>query len=172
MRLLCWSVTLMMFAFSAAHAAASLTVPIYTVAASGVGQRIGDIVLEDQVCGVLIKPKLSGLKPGIHGFHIHQKPDCGENGMAAGGHLDPAQTNAHHGPYDKHGHQGDMPILVVDQNGTATLPVLAPHLSVAAMRGHAIMIHEKGDNYSDQPEKLGGGGARIACGVIPAKKMH
>jgi Cu-Zn family superoxide dismutase len=31
------------------------------------------------------------------------------------------------------------------------------------------MIHEGGDNYSDQPKPLGGGGARIACGVIPAE---
>ncbi len=30
------------------------------------------------------------------------------------------------------------------------------------------MIHAGGDNYSDTPEKLGGGGARVACGVIPA----
>jgi len=27
------------------------------------------------------------------------------------------------------------------------------------------MIHAGGDNYSDQPEPLGGGGGRIACGV-------
>ncbi|MFZ2076615.1 MAG: superoxide dismutase family protein, partial [Xanthobacteraceae bacterium] len=41
----------------------------------------------------------------------------------------------------------------------------APHLTVAAVKGHAIMIHAGGDNYSDQPAPLGGGGARIACGV-------
>jgi Cu-Zn family superoxide dismutase len=28
------------------------------------------------------------------------------------------------------------------------------------------MIHAGGDNYSDQPVPLGGGGARIACGVV------
>ena len=28
------------------------------------------------------------------------------------------------------------------------------------------MIHEGGDNYTDQPEN-GGGKGRIACGVIP-----
>ena len=32
------------------------------------------------------------------------------------------------------------------------------------------MIHEGGDNYSDTPKPLGGGGARMACGVIPAGK--
>ena len=29
------------------------------------------------------------------------------------------------------------------------------------------MIHSGGDNYSDAPEKNGGGGERIACGVMP-----
>jgi Cu-Zn family superoxide dismutase len=28
------------------------------------------------------------------------------------------------------------------------------------------MVHAGGDNYSDQPKPLGGGGDRIACGLI------
>ena len=56
--------------------------------------------------------------------------------------------------------------LVVAADGKATLPVLAPRLGVKDVTGHSIMIHEGGDNYSDQPKPLGGGGARIACGVI------
>jgi Cu-Zn family superoxide dismutase len=28
------------------------------------------------------------------------------------------------------------------------------------------MLHAGGDNHSDHPAPLGGGGARIACGVI------
>jgi Cu-Zn family superoxide dismutase len=35
-----------------------------------------------------------------------------------------------------------------------------------AVRGHALVIHAGGDNFSDQPAPLGGGGARIACGAI------
>jgi Cu-Zn family superoxide dismutase len=37
---------------------------------------------------------------------------------------------------------------------------------VSGIRGKALMIHAGGDNYSDRPAPLGGGGARIACGVI------
>ena len=57
-------------------------------------------------------------------------------------------------------------MLVVDPDGTATLAVLAPRLKVSDVLGRALMIHAGGDNYSDQPLPLGGGGARIACGVI------
>jgi Cu-Zn family superoxide dismutase len=56
---------------------------------------------------------------------------------------------------------------VVNTDGKATLPVLAPRLTVKDVRGHSVMIHEGADNYSDQPAPLGGGGARIACGGNP-----
>jgi Cu-Zn family superoxide dismutase len=57
-------------------------------------------------------------------------------------------------------------VLVVDDGGHATKGVVAPHLTVEQIRGRSIMIHAGGDNYSDTPVPLGGGGARIACGVI------
>jgi superoxide dismutase, Cu-Zn family len=58
-----------------------------------------------------------------------------------------------------------MPVLTVDASGNATKGMIAPHLKVADVKGRSIMIHAGGDNYSDQPAPLGGGGARIACGV-------
>ncbi|SRR5579883_3035703 len=151
-----------------AHAGSSITVPVYLVSTTGPGQEIGTVKFTNAFGGVLVTPNLHGLSPGAHGFHIHVNPSCADNGMAAGGHLDPAKTEKHEGPYQK-GHLGDMPVLVVDQNGTATLPVLAPRFTLSDIKGHSLIIHAGGDNYSDQPEKLGGGGARIACGVIPAK---
>lgn len=152
-----------------AYASPKIEVPVYKVAASGQGERIGTVTLEDSFCGVLVTPQLTGLTPGAHGFHVHVNPDCGNNGLAAGGHLDPAKTDKHDGPYNKHGHMGDMPVLIVNQDGTANLPTLAPRFKLANIKGHSIVIHAGGDNYSDQPQKLGGGGERIACGVIPTK---
>jgi len=87
-------------------------------------------------------------------------------GMAAGGHFDPANTKKHLGPDAMGGHKGDLPVLKVAADGTATGLLLAPHLKLADLAGHALMIHAGGDNYADQPKPLGGGGARIACGVI------
>jgi Cu-Zn family superoxide dismutase len=55
------------------------------------------------------------------------------------------------------GHKGDMPVLTVEASGTATKAVTVPHLTLADVKGHSIMIHAGGDNYSDQPAPLGGG---------------
>ena len=154
--------------------AASTTVTINAIDANGVGKTIGTIELSDTKEGLRITPQLSELPPGDHGFHVHVNLDCGPAnglngqpaaGMAAGSHYDPANTGKHLGPQGE-GHKGDMPVLTVDARGKATNAVTSPHLTVADVKGRSIMIHSGGDNYSDQPAPLGGGGARIACGLI------
>ena len=85
--------------------------------------------------------------------------------LAAGGHNDPAGAKRHGAPWGD-GHQGDLPALNVDATGNANLPVLAPRVKMADLKGRSLMIHAGGDNYADLPDPLGGGGARIACGVI------
>lgn len=125
---------------------------------------LGRVVFTDTRYGLLIQPELENLKPGLHGFHLHQYPDCGDMGNHAGGHFDPQDTKSHQGPYGK-GHLGDLPVLYVDRNGKAALDTLAPRLHVSDLQGLTLMIHANGDNYSDNPP-LGGGGSRIACGVI------
>lgn len=145
--------------------AKTLTVSVYRVAQSGQGKKVGTVVLQDTAYGVLIKPDLRGLTPGLHGFHVHQKASCDRLGQAAGGHLDPSHTQKHLGPYAK-GHLGDLPVLYVNAAGVADVTTLAPRVTVNQLKGHAIMVHQGGDNYSDVPKPLGGGGARVACGVI------
>ncbi|ABK89308.1 superoxide dismutase family protein [Francisella tularensis subsp. novicida] len=118
--------------------------------------------------GMLITPHLYNLPANTtHGMHIHINPSCEDNGMAAGGHWDPDNTQKHLGPYNDNGHKGDLPVLVVNADGTATEPVVAPKLnSLEELAGHSLMLHAGGDNYSDKPQPLGGGGARMWCGVI------
>lgn len=146
---------------------ADIAIPMYLTAAHGKGKFIGNIDASDTSGGLMLIPHLSGLTPGPHGFHVHQNPSCDDNGMAAGGHLDPSQTNQHLGPNSPNGHLGDLPVLMVDQNGKATTPVTAPRLNTGLLKGHTLMIHKNGDNYSDIPEANGGGGPRIACGIVP-----
>jgi Cu-Zn family superoxide dismutase len=153
--------------------AETVTVTIHKIDAKGIGVAIGNIQLADSPKGLLLTPNLKHLTPGQHGFHIHENGNCGAlekdgksvAGLAAGGHFDPQKSGKHEGP-EGHGHMGDMGALEVGADGTATHAITVPRLKLAEIKGRAIMIHEGGDNYADQPKPLGGGGGRIACGVI------
>lgn len=148
-------------------ALADITVPVYFVTEGNVGKLAGTVQISLTKYGLLFTPDLRGLTPGIHGLHVHQNPSCDQNGMAAGGHLDPQGSNKHLGPYNDNGHLGDLPAVYVAADGTSSLPVLAPRLThLDELRNHALMLHDGGDNYSDLPVKLGGGGTRMICGII------
>ncbi len=157
----------------AASASADISVTMSQVDARGSGPSMGTITVSETPYGVLFTPALTGLPAGAHGFHMHENASCspGEKdgkpvaGWSAGGHFDPAKTGMHEGPYGK-GHLGDLPALVVASDGKADSPVLAPRLKLTDLTGHSLMIHVGGDNHADHPAALGGGGARMACGVI------
>ncbi|MDI9817903.1 MULTISPECIES: superoxide dismutase family protein [unclassified Legionella] len=142
--------------------ATEVAVTIYTTDKDK--QEIGEVIFKDTEYGLLVLPALSSLPPGLRGFHLHQHPDCGDSGKHAGGHYDPTETNSHQGPYGK-GHLGDLPVLYVTEDGNANTATLAPRLKTSDLKGLAVMVHAGGDNYSDHPP-LGGGGDRIACGVV------
>lgn len=154
--------------------AAKATITVNAITPEGIGQNVGTIEAVDSAKGLVLKPDLKGLPTGPHGIHVHQNGDCGPAvqdgkpvaGLAAGGHFDPHQTGAHKGPWGEGGHMGDLPALSVNGDGSATDPLIAPHLKLSEIRGKAIIIHAGPDNYADAPKPLGGGGGRIACGVI------
>lgn len=154
--------------------AASEKVEMNLVTAQGVGQSIGDVTITETGKGLEFTPDLKALPPGEHGFHIHANGSCepaikegkASAAGAAGGHFDPLKTGKHAGP-EGNGHLGDLPVLVVNPEGKAITPVTAPRLkSLDEVKDKALMIHIGGDNMADQPQPLGGGGARFACGVI------
>ncbi|CNH23639.1 superoxide dismutase [Yersinia massiliensis] len=161
--------------FSSSLFAAEVTVTMNEALPEGTGKALGTVTVTETAYGLLFTPNLTGLTTGIHGFHLHENPSCAAGqkegksvpALAAGGHFDPQKTGAHLGPYTDKGHLGDLPGLVVNADGTANYPVLAPRLkSLTELKQHALMIHAGGDNYADHPMALGGGGARMVCGVI------
>jgi Cu-Zn family superoxide dismutase len=153
--------------------AGDLVVTMNLVHDQGIGKSIGTITISEGPEGLVFTPKLTDLAPGLHGFHVHENPDCAPGmkddksvpALAAGGHYDPAGTGKHEG-HAGMGHLGDLPALTVEADGTASTAVTAPRLKMSDVWGRSIMIHAGGDNYSDQPAPLGGGGARIACGAV------
>lgn len=142
---------------------ADVTVTMYGIKNK---KDIGTITFKDTLQGLMVTPNLHDLPAGMHGMHLHVVPSCKHSGDSAGGHYDPNKTGKHLGPYNTNGHLGDLPALYVDQKGVANHAILAPRLKENNLYGHAVIIHAGDDNYSDFPAPLGGGGARIACGVI------
>ena len=154
-------------------AAADLVVKINLVDEKGVGADVGTITISESGYGLVFTPALRGLPPGLHGFHVHENPSCEPKekdgkmvaALAAGGHFDPAKTGKHDTPWGD-GHLGDLPPLYVAADGTATQPVLGPRPKAADVAARSLMVHAGGDNHADHPAPLGGGGARVACGVV------
>jgi len=154
--------------------AAELTAQMRQTTPTGAGDALGTVTISDGSGGASIKTALKGLTAGPHGFHIHENGSCDPTTAnnqpvpagGAGGHFDPQHTGKHEGP-EGAGHLGDMPLLQAGADGTANVTLTAPHIKdLAALKGKAVIIHAGGDNYSDQPAPLGGGGGRIACGVL------
>jgi superoxide dismutase, Cu-Zn family len=167
-------------AFAAGRAAAAkapkpITVKINLIDAKGIGKPVGTVTIKETAEGLELDTNLKGLPPGEHGFHVHENGSCAAAdkegtptaGQAAGGHYDPEGTKAHKGPGGG-GHKGDLPKLEVDATGNANVKLKVSGVKLVDVRGKALLIHEGGDNYSDTPKPLGGGGARLACGVVPA----
>ena len=158
---------------TAAHAGQAWA-NLFMATPDGKGAAVGSAIINDGADGARFKLSLHGLPPGQHGFHVHAKGSCDpttKDGVStpaggAGGHMDPDMTGKHQGPEGK-GHRGDLPALTVAADGSDSETLTAPHIKdVVSLKGHALMIHAGGDNYSDTPAPLGGGGARIACGII------
>lgn len=162
-----------LLALPATSFGAEQIVVMRAISAQGQGAIIGTVRLSDSDKGLVLDPDIGNLTPGTHGFHVHEKPSCDAGvkdgkpgaGLAAGGHYDPHGSGKHAGPQGE-GHQGDLPALEVSESGEAVRTLVAPRLKLADIKGRALMIHAGGDNYSDAPQPLGGGGARVACGVI------
>jgi len=153
--------------------AGEISADVYLTAKEGQGDKIGRAVFTDTKGGVDVMVDFQGLTPGLHGFHVHENPDCSpasKDGQvipagAAGGHFDPHKTGKHLGP-DGGGHLGDLPALSVGDDGKVKTTLHLANARAEDFKNRSLMIHAGGDNYADQPAALGGGGARFACGIL------
>jgi superoxide dismutase, Cu-Zn family len=129
----------------------------------------GTVHFQDMGGGTIeVQVDLSGVPPGVHGFHIHEKGDCGNDAQAAGGHFNP--TGMPHGAPDAVSHHtGDFGNVTADANGEVHTRFTTHSVSLASGAstnpiGRAVVLHEKADDLVSQPS--GNAGARISCGVI------
>ena len=64
----------------------------------------------------------SGLKPGMHGVHLHAVGKCEPDFLAAGGHFDPGPASNTDPDANHPFHMGDVPNLEVGADGTVAVP--------------------------------------------------
>jgi len=117
---------------------------------------------------VRVTAEITGLSPGAHGFHIHEKGDCSAaDGMSTGGHFNP-QNKKHGAPDTPDRHAGDLGNLTADQSGKATLTMMVDGISVGkgmdGVIGRGLIVHANADDLKTDP--TGNAGGRYGCGVI------
>jgi Cu-Zn family superoxide dismutase len=114
--------------------------------------------------------KLSGLTPGTHAIHIHEKSDCtAADGSSAGGHWNPTFKN--HGKWGIGDyHKGDIGNFVADKDGNGTISMTTDEWNIGSgdptkdILGKGLIVHQGTDDFTSQPS--GNAGARVACSAI------
>lgn len=135
------------------------------------GKAVGTATLTEREKGVEITLKVTGLSPGRHGFHLHEKGSCDPPDFkTAGGHFNPFGKK--HGALNPEGkHAGDLMNLEAKADGSAEVTVVAEGTtlgkgpgSLLKEGGTAIVIHAAPDDEMTDP--AGNAGARVVCGVV------
>ncbi len=135
------------------------------------GSKIKGIIHFSEDGGKMkVETIVEGLKPGPHGFHLHEVGDCSKADFSsAGGHFNPAH-GTHGAPGSNSHHAGDFGNLIANNKGKAntslTLEGLTMKPGAESIIGKAVIIHKDKDDLKSQP--AGNSGPRIACGVIEA----
>jgi Cu-Zn family superoxide dismutase len=131
----------------------------------------GTVTFTSEADGAKIVVDITGLTPGKHGLHIHEKGDCSApDASSAGGHFNP--THSHHGgPATAQRHAGDFGNIEADASGKVHVELKDKELRLSGANsivGKSVVVHEKEDDLKTDPS--GNSGARVACGVIGATK--
>lgn len=130
----------------------------------------------------IIKGKISNLKPGLHGIHIHtegkQILSCGNKTCcdSLGGHFNPFEQQ-HGYPGSPVRHVGDLGNIHADRYSNAEISIVDKLIKLTgsySVIGKSIVIHADPDDggYGGHPDSktTGHSGDRIACGIIKSWK--
>jgi Cu-Zn family superoxide dismutase len=134
------------------------------------GKDLGTLAVGESGQSITLSGRLTGLPRGEHAIHLHTVGKCeGPKFESAGDHWNP--TNKQHGKDAPGGpHLGDLPNLIVGQDGSVTVEANTPGGTLRGSNGAldsdgvAVVVHAKRDDYKTQPS--GNSGDRIACGVV------
>jgi Cu-Zn family superoxide dismutase len=122
--------------------------------------------------GTHIYGTLTGLPPGEHGFHIHEKGNPKDCCAGLGGHYNPYKT-VHGDRCRPVRHVGDLGNICVAANGSVKIDVTDNQVALygpTSVMGRSIVIHSDKDDcgMGGTPASLknGNSGEMIAYGII------
>jgi Cu-Zn family superoxide dismutase len=147
------------------------------------GDEIGEASFTERDGRVELAVTARNLQAGFHGFHVHAVGACdGPDFTSAGPHFNGPDGQS---MMMRVGHAGDLPSLLVNDDGTAQQMTVTNRFTVADLLsgvGTALIIHAGPDNFGNIPARYapapdettlatGDAGARVACGVIQAADL-
>ncbi|MBM7368057.1 superoxide dismutase family protein [Gordonia hydrophobica] len=117
------------------------------------GHRVGFVSLSQEGDAVKVAARVSGVKPGEHGLHIHTVGKCEASTAfaSAGGHF---QVD---GRTEKP-ESGDLMSMNVLKDGTASNTYTTDAFTVQQIRGKALILHDLAGTGTEAP--------RLACGIL------
>ncbi|HEX4339207.1 MAG TPA: superoxide dismutase family protein [Polyangiaceae bacterium] len=137
----------------------------FDITAKSNSKLTGNVTLTDTGSGVDVVITLAGVKPGKHGAHVHENPDCSApDAKSAGSHYNP-DSHPHGLPTAAEHHVGDLGNIDVGKDGKGKLEITMPGANLKqgdphSFLGRSIIIHEKLD---DGGQPVGNAGGRIGC---------
>lgn len=145
------------------------------------GELVGTATFIQTPVGVKVDLKVQNLAQGEHMVHLHEKGKCdAPKFQTSGDHFDPKDvdddeedsTHLHHKhEAGKHKPAGDLPNIIVKQDGNGSLTAILPKLTLGSGKnsllkhgGTSIIIHAGANGKSTIPNV--DYKTRIACGII------
>ncbi len=169
-------ITLTMVTTTASAIAQSATSRILNIK----GVQVGTATFTQTPLGVKVSLEVQNLAKGEHMVHIHENGKCdAPEFKTSGNHFAPKDDNEHdhmqmmHNKHEesKHKPAGDLPSIIVQQDGKGTLTALLSELSLGLGKnsllkegGTSILIHAGANGKSTIPNV--DYKTRIACGII------
>lgn len=129
----------------------------------------GIVRFEETPKNLIIRVKVSGIKPGLHGFHIHESGDLTRGCDSLCDHYNPDGV-VHGGLRSKISHRGDLGNVKANRKGFVECIIRTKKVTLSEIIGRSIILHEDPDDLGRGGHPLssttGNSGNRILCGVI------
>ncbi|PKA58807.1 Superoxide dismutase [Cu-Zn], chloroplastic [Apostasia shenzhenica] len=126
-----------------------------------------------------VNVRVTGLIPGLHGFHLHEYGDTTNGCISTGAHFNPNGLT-HGAPEDEVRHAGDLGNIDANDDGVAEATIVDNQIPLSgpnSVVGRAFVVHELVDDLGKGGHELslttGNAGGRLACGKqLPVRVLQ